>query len=311
MISNRRLSIIIPFYNVEQYIAQCLESVYDQDISESEYEVICVDDASPDNSIAIVEQYAKQHSNLTIIRNHVNRKLGGARNAGLDVAKGKYVWFVDSDDMVARNCLSKILFIAESQNLEILHFNYVDYPNINRLMFETEVVSGTELFFNSDFLWAHDLVTVWRKIYKRQFLLDKNIRFAEQVMFEDGDFALETFANAKRVKHIPDVIYLYRINQESITRTKYTAEHIQYLISLCHRLLMLKNRFLQEKKDIRYQNLIANYIKHTMQNVLNLYSALETKNKASSRQMILKSIDASLKPFIPRLMYYKIKLHLI
>ena len=101
-----RLSIIIPFYNVEQYIALCLDSVYHQDIPEEEYEVICVDDCSPDSSIAIVEEYAKKHTNLVVVRNQYNRKLGGARNAGMEVATGRYVWFVDSDDFVEKFFLS-------------------------------------------------------------------------------------------------------------------------------------------------------------------------------------------------------------
>ena len=108
----KRLSIIIPFYNVEQYITQCLDSVYAQDIPEEEYEVICVDDCSPDNSIAIVEEYAKQHSNLIIVRNKYNRKLGGARNAGMEVATGQYVWYVDSDDYISENCLAYLLNIG-------------------------------------------------------------------------------------------------------------------------------------------------------------------------------------------------------
>ena len=91
-----RLSIIIPFYNVEKYIAECLDSVYNQDISEEEYEVICVNDASPDNSRNIVLEYQKKHSNLTLVEHEVNKKLGAARNTGRKIARGKYIWNVDS-----------------------------------------------------------------------------------------------------------------------------------------------------------------------------------------------------------------------
>ena len=103
--SDIRLSIIIPFFNVEKFIGRCLESVYSQDIPENEYEVICVDDSSPDDSLSIVQDYAQKHANLRIVKNKQNRKLGGARNAGLDVASGDYIWFIDSDDFIEDNVL--------------------------------------------------------------------------------------------------------------------------------------------------------------------------------------------------------------
>ena len=104
-----RLSIIIPFYNVEQYIAQCLDSVYQQDIPEEEYEVICVNDASPDGSREIVKEYQKKHKNLILVEHERNKKLGGARNTGLNVAHGTYVLFVDSDDMLAENSIGRLV----------------------------------------------------------------------------------------------------------------------------------------------------------------------------------------------------------
>ena len=154
----KRLSIIIPFYNVEQYIAQCLDSVYHQDIPEEEYEVICVDDCSPDNSISIVEEYAKKHTNLVIVRNQYNRKLGGARNAGMKVATGNYIWFIDSDDFIKKSSIGKLLSIAESDKLDVLHFQYENYPDFwtpPRNPFDTSVMIGTEMFFSTDYIWYH------------------------------------------------------------------------------------------------------------------------------------------------------------
>ena len=107
-----RLSIIIPFYNVEQYIAECLDSVYQQNIPEEEYEVICVNDASHDHSREIVLEYQKLHSNLVLVEHEFNRKLGAARNTGRAVAKGNYIWNVDSDDKIELNCLGKLLRIC-------------------------------------------------------------------------------------------------------------------------------------------------------------------------------------------------------
>jgi glycosyltransferase involved in cell wall biosynthesis len=106
---NPKLSIIIPFFNVEKYIAECLESVYNQDIPEEEYEVICVNDCSPDHSRDIVLQYQQKHPNLILIEHEENKMLGAARNTGLRAARGEYVWFIDSDDYIEKNILGKLL----------------------------------------------------------------------------------------------------------------------------------------------------------------------------------------------------------
>ena len=108
-----KLSFIIPYYNGGKYIVECLKSIYNQDIPEAEYEVILVDDCSTDkDSIALVEQFAKEHSTLHIIRNECNLRCGGSRNAGLLQAKGEYVWFVDQDDYIAPNCLGHIVCLC-------------------------------------------------------------------------------------------------------------------------------------------------------------------------------------------------------
>lgn len=313
-----RLSIIIPFYNVEQYIAQCLDSVYRQDIPEEEYEVICVDDCSPDNSIAIVEEYAKKHDNLVIVRNQYNRKLGGARNAGMDVAKGEYIWFVDSDDFIEENCLAYLLKIAEKDQLDVLHFNYCNDPELNivvdksRIILpKSDVMTGVEMFFESNCVWYHDLVTAWRKLYRRGFLIENNIAFAELIMFEDNDYAIEVFANAQRVKHITDRPYCYRNNPESITRVKYTPAHISYWLDLCHRLRRMKEKFILEDKDTRFLEVINQFIRNIIHNVLVKYQQVDSLDKQEARKMIQKEVNRLLKPYVSKKTYYKIKLGIL
>jgi len=110
------LSFIVPFYNVEKYIGACLDSLYAQDISEEEYEVICVDDCSPDKSRDIVLKFQRKHDNLKLITHEENKCLGGARNTGINVAKGKYLWFVDSDDMIRPNCLKTLISLCEKMS---------------------------------------------------------------------------------------------------------------------------------------------------------------------------------------------------
>lgn len=300
---------------MEQYIAQCLNSVYQQDVPEEEYEVICVDDCSPDNSIAIVEEYAKNHTNLVVVRNQYNRKLGGARNAGMEVAKGEYIWFIDSDDFIEENCIKTLLTIAEKEDLEMLHFNYVEYPDTNqpnRRPIETNVMTGTEMFFDINFIWYNDLITAWQKLYKRQFLIDNNIQFAEHIMFEDNDYAIVAFANAQRVKHVACNAYYYRNNPESITRVKYTSEHISYWLDLCYRLIVIKESFIYEKKDVRFLDLIETYVRYLISNSINIYNQMsDISDKEKTYNIIRKNITPKLKQYMSRLKYFKARVGIL
>ena len=110
-----RLSFIVPFYNVEPYIEECIRSLYNQDIPQEEYEVICVDDCSPDGSRAIVERLQKEYPTLKLLIHTENKRQGGARNTGMKVAQGIYIWFMDSDDYIKPNCLKDLLERAERE----------------------------------------------------------------------------------------------------------------------------------------------------------------------------------------------------
>ena len=112
------LSIIIPVYNVEQYLPRCLDSVLQQDIPYEEYEVIVVNDGSPDSSLAIAESYARRYPNVKVVTRQ-NGGLSAARNTGLEYAKGEYVWFVDTDDRIASNCIRYLCNYAKDNKLDV------------------------------------------------------------------------------------------------------------------------------------------------------------------------------------------------
>ena len=138
------LSIIVPFFNVEKYIKECIHSLYSQDIPSDNYEVILVNDCSPDNSREIVVELQKEYPTLTLIDHDKNKKLGGARNSGLKVAKGDYIWFVDSDDFLKPNILNNLLEISYQNNLDVLHFDYYQY-NENGEILEYPVTNETNV----------------------------------------------------------------------------------------------------------------------------------------------------------------------
>ena len=216
-----RLSFIVPFYDVEPFIEECIRSLYHQDIPRSEYEVICVDDCSPDSSRAIVERLQKEYPTLRLLTHTTNKRQGGARNTGLREAKGEYVWFVDSDDQLCTNVLRNILDLAEENELDILQFNYVrstkEYGNAHYDESGKIQEGETYLFGDKSPKWSEKITGPWLQLYRRQFLIDNHLAFIEGVQYEDTDFVIQAFLKAKRVQYYPIDAYLYRENRSSTT----------------------------------------------------------------------------------------------
>ncbi|WP_395042741.1 glycosyltransferase [Flavobacterium sp.] len=129
-----KLSIIIPVFNVEKYIAKCIDSIITQQIQPNDYEIIIVNDGSPDNSKNIIEEYKKKYPQIVFI-NQENQGVSVARNKGLDVAKGKYILFIDPDDAVHENSIHKILEVATTNDLDILYLSLELYDEANNYLY--------------------------------------------------------------------------------------------------------------------------------------------------------------------------------
>lgn len=257
-----RLSIIVPFYNVEKYIEQCIRSLYSQDIPYEEYEVICVDDCSPDGSRAIVERLQKEFPTLLLLLPQ-NRCLGGARNIGLKSAKGHYIWYVDSDDYIEPNCLGRLLMAAEETHVDILHFDYYSLATSGQVCRKVEpyvecIRNGIDFVLDeSHERWYSKCPVVWRRLHKREFLLENNLFFVEKMMYEDTDLSLYMFVITNRVRHIDMCPYIHRVNTESITHKRRTPQIMRFTILQQKRCL----RAYEAAKNEQFRQLIAVYIR--------------------------------------------------
>ena len=257
-----RLSIIVPFYNVEPYIEECIRSLYAQDIPLDDYEVICVDDCSPDGSRAIVERLQKEFPTLKLTCHDKNKKVGGARNTGVKEAKGKNVWFVDSDDYIYPNVLRRLLDIAEQNNLDILQFNHVKGEiSTNDSQKISDITTGEDYLFNhvtSD--WYDKIGGAWKQLFKHDFLFNASLEFIEGAMYEDTDYLLHAFLAANKVQYISLTAYHYRINNESITITPVTpmklAWHVNQIIR-CGKLV-------DKPSSLAAKETIATMVSHTL-----------------------------------------------
>lgn len=219
-----KLSFILPCYNVERYITDCLNSIYSQNLSEDDFEVICVNDCSTDGTRAVIENYAS-HSNLTLIDHAENLTAGGARNTGIKVAKGEYIWFVDPDDMVNPNCLHELYTAAASKSVDILMFNFsVVDENLNPihkkdvLFCESEILSGQEFVmkYTPGNFSAHCMV--WRCLFKTSFLREKSLYYPIMRKAQDVSFLWKVLLYADRVGSVENSYYIYRSNPYSVAR---------------------------------------------------------------------------------------------
>lgn len=267
-----RLSIIVPFYNVDPYIEECIRSLYKQDIPLEEYEVICVDDCSPDSSRAIVEQLQKEYPTLRLICHNRNRKQGGARNTGLIAAQGKYIWFVDSDDFIYSNVLRLMLETIETNALDILQFDYIrERESLAKTWQLSEIKSGeTYLFDHVSRDWFDKISGPWRQLFSRDFLITNQLRYIEEAMYEDTDYMLHAFLLAEKVQHISIDAYYYRINNESVTKTNISPIKLAWQVNQMVRCAKLTN--LTESSIARntIQEMVANSFSQLRKEVRNL-----------------------------------------
>jgi len=200
-----RLSIIIPVYNVEDYIEKCIHSLQQQDISKDEYEIIIINDGSPDNSREVILRLMKLFNNIVFI-DQVNKGVSLARNAGMDRAIGQYFLFIDPDDYVEPNSFSRVLGAAENQQAQIaiLGFKFLNEDNSVRTnmffsAFKGKIYSGIEAYYNSRIKVNIDPDRTWAILFESNFLNRRGIRYISEVPYlEDGEFIARILCLADR-----------------------------------------------------------------------------------------------------------------
>lgn len=211
-----KFSIIVPVYNVEQYLEQCLESLQAQEYKD--YEVICVNDGSTDGSREILKAWESRMPQMRVI-DRENGGLSAARNTGLEAATGDYVLFVDSDDWVESTMLSRLAASIDNEDMICFACQRTDNEATDAL--PEEQTSGWD-YYNRHALEARKIpfVCVWQRCYRREFLEENNLFFHEGILHEDNEFTPRACLKAKTVKVIPNVLYNYRVRPGSIMTTR-------------------------------------------------------------------------------------------
>lgn len=233
------VSIIVPIYNVENYIEECVESLINQK-TDVIYEIILVNDGTKDKSREKIEKY-KELENVKIVDKE-NGGLSSARNAGLDVASGKYILFIDSDDFVLDDFVEKLYSYANSNELDVAFSAYKFYFDANNIKNYKGIYSENEIFTREEAL-KNLLVKktfrteVWDDIYKREFLVANNLRFTEGVINEDEEFTAMVLATANKIGYLNYYGYMYRQREGSITKVKNYTKTIESRVKMMNNLI--------------------------------------------------------------------------
>jgi len=217
------LSIIVPVYQVEQYIRPCIESIFKQGLDESRFEVIIVNDGTKDRSMEVIADIIEAHKNITVLNQH-NQGLSVVRNKGIAAAKGDYILMPDSDDFLIENSLKPLLEKALESQVDLVVADYLSMTDeeiehvktsqLQQTAFEYEVKTGEELFLQ-DLDPYHCFV--WRTLFRREFLLENKLAFVPGIYIQDVPFTHECYLKAKNCIRAFWLLNIYRKGHESAT----------------------------------------------------------------------------------------------
>ena len=268
---NNKVSIIVPIYGVENYIAQCLHSLFRQTFQYIQY--VFVDDCTKDNSIAIlekiIEEYPNRKENITIIRKRKNEGLPAARKTGLKHASGDYIIHIDSDDWIEYGMIEAMYNKVISDNFDIVWCDYYEDYSTQSKYIDTSVNSIDKTTILKRLLNINKPLHsgVWNKLVKREIYFDNNIIFPNANQMEDFVVTTQTIYYAKKFGYLNRALYHYRINQDSLCRD---PRRMNKIILESYENFLMSTTFLLNKMG---KNIIAlepelsnytNYIKLTI-----------------------------------------------
>lgn len=263
-----KLSIIVPVYNVEKYLPKCLESLIKQTLKD--IEIICVNDGSMDNSLAILKEFASKDSRIRIIDNQ-HQGVAKTRNTGIEQSTGEYIGFVDSDDYIDIDFFEKLYNSATKSNSDIAiasilkHKNFFNIYNAKYTKEETAITIQDKIKLCED--KKHFFFYAWNKIYHSGFIKKNNIKFSEGQIYEDVMFAIKALYYSNKIISVYGTKYHYIEHENSLTKYKdKTGEKEHDLIKAYSELQEFCN-----SKNIEISERLNYYTKENFGFILNLY----------------------------------------
>lgn len=230
----KKLSIIIPVYKVEKYIKKCLESCL-SDPNIEEYEVIIVNDETPDNSMEIVESFTSTYRNLRIVSKK-NGGLSSARNAGLKIAEGEYIWFVDSDDYISNAAISSVLSDIARYDDDVFFYDIIRVDEQTKIESYRKMASYENSVSKTGFDWLRYNENMYPMaqmfVFKKSFLFSNNLFFKEGILHEDIEFKWRFFQASSRIRYVPRADYYYLLRSTGSISTDFSKKRSSDMCSI-------------------------------------------------------------------------------
>lgn len=258
----KKISVIIPIYNIETYLEECLESIISQDLQD--IEIICVNDGSTDTSLSILERYALKDERMIII-NQQNSGPSHARNQGIEKARGEYIFIPDSDDyLLTSNALSLLYTTASEHDLDILSFDFCTVGGEEKeyhTPYKIGITDGKQFLQNGE-----TPVMIWCKFYKRAYLNSIHFSYSSVTMHEDDEALPRLYVNAKRVSHLHSVLYAYRQHPNSLITQEISLTHFLGLKSI----ITTYDALHKMESDPLFRKYLKNQLYHSLFRFYNL-----------------------------------------
>lgn len=276
------LSIVIPMYNIEKYIDECINSCINQlNVSKEDYEIIIVNDGSTDLSEVHAKQYLTTHPNIKLVSQE-NGGLSSARNTGLKHATGEYVWFVDGDDKISDGAIETIFHNIKANKCQAYVFDYSTFDDTGKTTETSEFDLPSGIFSSKAFMFNNKCLMpmmTWLTVYSREFLNQHRLFFHEGIIHEDLEFCIKSFCLSEYVMFIKQPLYQYRINRKDSIKDKIKNDNTKSIVSLDEIIKSLKwffndNGF--KGKDTIWLLACVSYI-----NLLNIHSDRFVMNEAT------------------------------
>ncbi|MBP5353019.1 MAG: glycosyltransferase [Alphaproteobacteria bacterium] len=268
--NNPKISVIMPVYKVEKYLARCLDSIILQ--TYENLEIICVNDGSPDGSLKILEDYAKRDKRIKIISQE-NKGLSGARNTGMEAMTGDYFTFIDSDDWLQLGAYQKFVDVLkrEERTIDIFVFNGFNYFQEQRVKINAVAkIFGVEEwgdFKDSHFKSIrqhknpmHNSMAVWNKLFRTEWYRKYNFQFMDRMLAQDRLFSAQTYLATDNVYVYEDYLYGYRSRPESMCHAM--NDNVFHLLIICDKVkeVYKQNNFFEESKYAYLEYLVRETI---------------------------------------------------
>lgn len=288
------VSVVIPIYKVEQYLCECVDSVINQ--TYADLEILLIDDGSPDNCGVICDEYEAKDDRVVVIHKE-NGGLSDARNAGLSVARGDYVYFLDSDDYIMNDAIEHLVAVAEREQADIVCFGAIEFsedpdyrPNEVKFAHSYETASGAVImrqrYENNE--WIHSTPF---QLFRTDFLEKENLLFKRGILYEDVLFTGIAYVRARRVAVLGERLYFYRIRAGSIMNTRPNLNNSNSAYVCFEELMKEKERY---PKGSLEEAALDVQIKHSAWLFINLFCELgrdDRKNAEHERKTIKRNLN--------------------